>query len=409
MTRLSAGFLPLMDAAILIAAARLGFADQEGIELQLMRDASWANIRDRIAIGHFDAAHMLAPMPIAANLGLGPLPGRLAAPFAMGLGGNAICVGNELAAEILSQGDGASTLPIHDAALSGHRLAAALEQRRRGGRATRFAVVHSHSGHNLELRYFMAASGIDPDGDVEIVIVPPPFMPDALASGRIDGFCVGEPWSNVAIARGVGRVIATKNAIWRSSPEKVLAVRHVLLDDDPGLVHALVRALYRAAVWCDEPGNHSELAHLLAEPGHLNVPATILQDSLAGRFGPDDDTGGRDFFVTCRRAATFPWRSHALWLYSQMVRWNLLDHSSANAKIANGTYRPDVYRAALAGTDALLPASDAKVEGALTQARDLPSADGRTLLIGPDGFMDGRIFDPAELDSYIAEQRGDVK
>ncbi|MCP1199677.1 CmpA/NrtA family ABC transporter substrate-binding protein [Notoacmeibacter sp. MSK16QG-6] len=403
MTRVSAGFLPLMDAAILIAAARLGFAEKEGIDLHLMRDASWANIRDRIAIGHFDAAHMLAPMPIAANLGLGPLPGRLAAPFAMGLGGNAICVSGELS-DMMAQDDDAAGFSINDASLSGRRLAEALKRRLSSGRSTRFAVVHSHSGHNLELRYFMAASGIDPDHDVDIVIVPPSYMPDALTSGRIDGFCVGEPWSNVAVARGVGHVIATKNAIWRSSPEKVLAVREALVDDDPGLVHALIRALYRAAVWCDLPENHEELARLLSEPNHIDVPAAILMESLAGRFGSGNESGNPDFFITDRRAATFPWRSHALWLYSQMVRWGLLEHTTANARTANATYRPDLYRAALAETDALLPASDAKVEGALTEARELPAADGRPLIIGPDGFMDGRIFDPARLDDYIASQ-----
>ncbi|HUG61421.1 MAG TPA: ABC transporter substrate-binding protein, partial [Methylomirabilota bacterium] len=214
-----AGFLPLLDAAILVAAHERGFAEAEGIALTLVRDTSWANIRDRMAVGHFDVAHMLAPMPIAARLGLLPMPLDVVAPMALGLGGNAVTVSESLARTMVEQG----WSPGLDAEAAGRAVAAAVRSRAgRGlGRLT-IAVVHPYSGHNYDLRYWLAASGVHPDRDVDIVVLPPPSMPEALASGRLDAFCVGEPWNSVAVDAGVGVIVTSKASIWRSSPEKVL-------------------------------------------------------------------------------------------------------------------------------------------------------------------------------------------
>ena len=249
-TELSAGFLPLTDSAILIAARELGFAEAEGIALNLVRETSWANVRDKLAVGQFEISHALAPMPIAANLGLTPFDTRLIAPMALGLGGNAITVSNSLLAR-MQDGSGFSGL---DATAAGRALAEVVDTgKSRGAKPLQFSVVHPFSGHNFELRYWLSASGIIPDTDIEVVILPPSLMADALASGQIDGYCVGEPWNSVGVARAAGRIVTTKSSIWASSPEKVLAVREDWAGDNADTLHALLRALYRSAEWCGQP------------------------------------------------------------------------------------------------------------------------------------------------------------
>jgi NitT/TauT family transport system ATP-binding protein len=401
-TDILAGIIPLTDSAILVVARECGFAEEEGIALTLIRETSWANIRDRIAIGHFQAAHMLGPMPIAAALGLTPLRQAVIAPIALGLGGNAVTVSAALHEEMGAIGPVDALKP----ATGGAALRAVVDKRRAEGRPPlQFGVVHPHSGHNFELRYWLASSGIRPDRDVEIVIAPPPFMPDALASGQVDGFCVGEPWNSVAVASGAGRIATVKSAIWRSGPEKVLGVHADWAGRNPDALARLVRALYRAAAWCGQPNNHAALAHILARPDYLGVPAALIVKAIDGSilqpFAPPSDLV---FFAPFAGAATFPWQSHALWFYSQMVRWGQVEHTAANAEAARRCYRPDLYRAALKPLAASLPGANAKVEGALQAPAPVGATTG-TLILGPDGFFDGAVFDPDRLDDYIAAQR----
>lgn len=400
MIELSAGFLPLTDSAILITAKEMDFAQVHDINLNLMRETSWANVRDRLAIGQFEIAHALAPMPIAANLGLTPFNTKLIAPMALGLGGNAITVSNALGAALRDVGD----FQTSDAKSAGLALAKVIAKRKdQGGRPLQFGVVHPFSGHNFELRYWLAASGIQPERDVEIVILPPPFMPDALLTGQIDGFCVGEPWNSVAIANGAGTVITTKSAIWASSPEKVLAVRDDWAAENPETLQALLRALYEASAWCGNPDNHAALAEILAQPAYLNRPASQISPALTGSILPNAASVS-NFFEPHARAATFPWQSHALWFYTQMVRWDYVKHSDAQAELARRSYRPDLYRAALSQIGVPVPAANSKVEGALTQTVAV-GASSQPLFLGPDGFFDGAIFDPDKLETYIDGQK----
>lgn len=398
-TEIAAGFLPLTDSAILVAARECGFAEEEGIGLKLLRETSWANIRDRMAVGQFEAAHMLAPMPIAFELGLTPLSLKVVVPMAMGLGGNAVTVSRQLNEQMQ---DAAAFVPP-DPAGAGRALRSVIETRRKAGAPSlQFGVVHPHSGHNFELRYWLAASGIDPQEDVEIVIVPPPYMPDALQSGQIDGFCVGEPWNSVAVAKEAGHIVTAKSAIWRSSPEKVLGVRADWARRNEAELASLIRALYRAAEWCGDAANHSALAHILARPEYVGQPAPLIIRALEGtNIAGAPDTG---FFEPFANAATFPWQSHALWFYSQMVRWHQLDHSSTSAEKARQCYRPDIYRAALAPLSIPAPSANAKVEGALREKEPVGATAG-TLQLGPDGFFDNRVFDPDRLDDYLAQDR----
>lgn len=403
--QITAGFMPLLDSALLVAAKEKGFAQAEGIDLQLVRETSWANIRDRLAVGHFQVAHVLAPMPIACNLGLTPLATPTIAPMALGLGGNAVTVSKALWDAMAAEGAKTDLDPL----LAGRALQTVVAARAAQGKPQlRFAVVHPHSGHNYELRYWLAACGIDPMRDVEIVIVPPPLMPDALATGTIDGLCVGEPWNTACALLGHGQIATVKAAIWRSSPEKVLGAGAHWAEENPEALAALLRAVCRAAQWCGDPDHRGELAGILAGPAYLGRPAEWLMPALSGRLRLDMQTAVPvdDFFIPFAKAATFPWKSHALWFYSQMVRWGQVAHTPGNVAIARETYRPDLYRAALKPLGIALPVANAKVEGALQTATPVGSA-GASLTLGPDGFFDGGRFDPDDIDGYIARQRRD--
>ncbi|TPN62964.1 ABC transporter substrate-binding protein [Mesorhizobium sp. B1-1-1] len=401
--QITAGFMPLFDSAVLVAAGEMGFAAREGVDLVLHRETSWANIRDRIAIGHFDLAHMLGPMPLACNLGLTPLASETIVPFSLGLGGNCVTISNAVWEGMAAHG----AVSDLDPARAGTALGAFIRERAAAGRdPLRFAVVHPHSGHNYELRYWLAACGIDPDGEIEIVIVPPPFMADALAAGRIDGYCVGEPWNSASVAAGTGHIVTVKALLWRNSPEKVIGARKAWAEAQPEALAALLRALHHSARWCQDPANRGELAALMAQPGFLGQSTEIQMPVLTGhlRLGSGAERNVEDFFVPFDKAANFPWKSHALWFYTQMVRWGDIAHTPENLAVARDCYRPDLYRAALKPLGVALPGANAKVEGALKIATPVGSA-GASLVLGPDGFFDGRIFDPDQIDAYIGAQR----
>jgi NitT/TauT family transport system ATP-binding protein len=395
---ITAGFLPLLDSMLLIIARERGFAEAEGIALTLIRETSWANIRDRVAVGHFDVAQMLAPMPIASALGLTPIATPVIAPMALGLGGNAVTVSLKLWEQMVANG----ATGDFDARSTGAALARVVAT---GTKRPTFGVVHPHSGHNYELRYWLGASGIDPDRDVEIVVLPPSLLPDALGNGAIDGYCVGEPWNSVGVDAGAARIATVKAAIWRSSPEKVLGASESWAANNADALAALLRALYRASEWINNPENHSEAASILARPVYLALSSGLLERGLTGRIvaGAGADVLVDDFFIPHARAATFPWTSHALWFYTQMVRWGHVVHSADNARRAAASYRPDLYRSAIAPLGVPVPSANAKVEGALLRSTPVGVMRG-TLSLGPDGFFDEQVFDPLLIDAYIARQ-----
>lgn len=367
--RITAGFIPLTDSLVLVAAREKGFAAAEGVELTLVREISWANIRDRVAVGQFDVAHMLAPMPIAASLGLSPIDVPVIAAMGLNLGGNAITVSAALWEAMQAAG------APEDFSPAGVGAALRLVVKLRASKL-KLAMVHPYSSHNYELRYWLAASGIHPDRDVELVIVPPPLMADALAAGRIDGFCVGEPWGSVAVASGVGRIATVKAKLWPLSPEKVLGVTETWAASHPDALAALLRGLHRAAVWCGDPANHAEAASLLSRPEYLGQTVEVIGRALSGRLqqGPGHEVVVEDFFVAHDHAANVPNPTDALWYYSQMVRWGDVQHTPERAAIAAASYRPDLYRAVAGG--------------------ELPSA-------GRGDWFDGARYDPAALEAYV--------
>ena len=398
-TTLSAGFLPLLDSVLLVLAHELGFAEEEGIALKLTRETSWANIRDRSALGHFDVAQMLAPMPIAASLGLTPIATPTIAPVVLGLGNNAITVSKELWAAMVEAGALGDLDPI----TTGQSLAKVVQT---SPRKLRFGVVHQTSSHNYELRYWLAASCIRPDVDVEIVVLPPPLLPDAMGAGGIDGYCVGEPWNSIGVAENGGHIATVKALIWQSSPDKVIGIRERWADEHPDLVAGVIRAVYRAGLWCADPANHAEAAAIMADPAYLGHSRQLVERALSGIFdiGAGKVRTVADFYIPHAGAANFPWKSHALWYYSQMVRWGEVAALPANATRAAATFRPDLYRAALAPLAATVPSGDFKIDGIRTVAGELPTANG-TPGMGPDRFFDGEIFDADRLDDYIVSQQ----
>ena len=398
---LTLGFMPLVDAAPLIVARENGFAAAEGLTLTLVRETSWANIRDRVMLAHFDAAHMLGPMPIASTLGIGHVEVAMIAPFSLGLGGNAITVSPEIFAAMEQVGASLISGP----AAMGQAFADVVRSRQRKGLAPlTLAVVHPFSGHNYELRYWLAAAGLDPDADVRLIVLPPPFMVDAVLERQIDGFCVGEPWNSLAVEAGAGVIAVPKSALWRQGPEKVLGLRADFAERFPEKLAALLRALYKSAEWAGRTENHAELCAILAGPAYLNTPPEIITRSLSGNLIRKPDTSPQampDFLVFHDHAANFPWQSHALWFYSQMVRWGQIGFSTELVARIRNVYRPGLFRSALAGTGIDLPRASAKVEGALKAATPVASRNG-TMVLGPDGFFDGRLFDPDEIEAYIA-------
>ncbi|MCW5710790.1 CmpA/NrtA family ABC transporter substrate-binding protein [Shinella sp.] len=395
---ITAGFVPLLDSALLVAAKEKGFAAAQSIDLTLVRERSWASIRDRLAVRQFDVAHIPGPMPIACNLGLSAPAPKMIVPMALGLGGNAVTVSAALWQAMAEAG---ATDDL-DARRNGAALRRVIDGRR--GEPLRFGVVHPYSGHNYELRYWLAASGIDPDREIDILVLPPPDMGDALAEGLIDGYCAGEPWNTFGVLKRGAHLATVKAAIWKSSPEKVLGVDAGWGEANPEALAALLAALHHASLWCGDPRNHAELASLLALPAYVGREPDLLLPALTGVLpvgGGAVRTVG-DFFVPQAKAATFPWKSHALWFYTQMVRWRQVAHTEANRQVAAETYRPDVYRAALKALGIAMPSASAKVEGALTA--ETPVGSSGALTLGPDGFFDGGRFDPDDVDGYIAAQ-----
>ena len=344
---LTIGFMPLLDCALLVAAAEKGFAEAEGLELRLVRETSWANIRDRVAVGHFDAAHMLGPMVVAETLGAGPINVPMTAPVALGRGGNAITLSRALWKHVALAG---ATLgePPAEVAVALSRVV--LARKAQGERPLVLAMVFPFSCHNYQLREWLSAAGIDPDRDVRLVVLPPPLLVDALRSGQVDGFCVGEPWSSLAVDSGAGVIAAIVTDIWPGAPEKVVGMRADYLERHPQRVRALVRSIEAASHWLRQPVHRAELAELLSEPHYVGVPARLLRSALEGevRLAANNASVHRSGFIDLTsHDATRPLQEHASWYCQQMQRWGQIVPDSRQQSLARGSFRPDLYEEAL--------------------------------------------------------------
>ncbi|MBO9476611.1 ABC transporter substrate-binding protein [Shimia sp. R11_0] len=383
---LAVGFMPLVDAAPLVIAHELGFAEEEGLALHLQSAPSWSTLRDRLVLGQIEAAHMLAPVPVAMALGLGGVPTQLDALCVLSVNGNAIGISNALADEIAAK----APLPgFLDATATGQALANL-------DRTLRVGVPFPFSMHAELLHYWLASSGLNTPETLDMRIIPPPLMAEAIAADEIDAFCVGEPWGSITVEQGGGQLLVASAAIWNFTPEKVLAVRRDWAQAEDDLTGRLIRAVWKAGRWLSDPSKRSTASDILGWPEYLDVSPDILERALSGQML----TQARGTLTTVPRmleffdsAATFPWRSQAAWIGTRMAARFGLDRVQS-AQTASKVFRSDLYRRHLANLGAVMPLASEKCEGAL-DAPTVQKATNGTLVLGPDRFFDGRIFDPA--------------
>jgi ABC-type nitrate/sulfonate/bicarbonate transport system substrate-binding protein len=370
------GFLRLTDAATVIVAHEFGFFAEEGVETELVLEPSWANIADKLAYGFLDAAVIVPPLAFAVELGFRGVAQPLLVPCAISLAGNTITLARDLASRVRD-------VSAQRWEGTAQALATLIGK---SGTPLPLGIVHTYSTHNLLLRYWLAAGGINVERDVKLIVVPPALAVDALQSHQIAGFCAGAPWGEVAVRAGVGATIATSNDVWRNAPEKAFAVRRSWADASPDALLGAIRALVRAAQFCDAPENASYTAALLSRRRYLDVNSHAILSSLPGGAIVPDNVS--TFY---RNAAPFPWRSHAMWFLRQMSRWNLVDRALNASELAARVYRPDIFRAGVAPLGIATPASDTKTEGTHAGAWQLDGTPG-PIAMGPDLFCDGATF-----------------
>jgi ABC-type nitrate/sulfonate/bicarbonate transport system substrate-binding protein len=368
------GVLRLTDSAPVIAAYELGFFADEGLEIALSIEPSWANVADKLAYGALDAAPIVPPLAIAISLGLRGAAQKLILPYVLSLGGNTVTIAKPIADEVKAAGG------------RGAGLGGALAERlRRFDRKPTLAVVHDYSTHNLLLRYWLATSGLLAERDFEIVVTPPARTLEALQTGKILGFCAGAPWGEIAVRAGAGATVATTNQIWRDAPEKALGVREAWASANPDALHGLLRALYRSARFCDAPQNAAYVAALLGRRVYLDVDPHAILSSLPGTLGGEAPS------VFHRHAATFPWRSHGHWMHAQMARWGLIGGDASLREAVVAIYRPDIYAAALEPVGAAIPTSAVKPEGGHAGSWFVPASPA-PIAMESDLFCDGAVF-----------------
>jgi len=341
---------------------------------------SWSNVRDKLNIGLFDAAHLIAPVAIASSLGLGHIKVPIVAAFGLGVNGNAITVSPALYTAICAAAEG----DILDPMVTAKALARVVAQRKaRGDDPLTFGMTFPFSTHNYHLRFWMAAGGVDPDEDVRLVVLPPPYMVESLQNKHVDAFCVGAPWNSVAVDLGIGCILHFVSEILARAAEKLLAVRQRWADENPDVLMRLVRAHAKAADFVEDVNNRDEVAALLAKPNRIGVEPDVIRRTLDGRMKVSADGAYRNdarYLLIGREGAARPDPAQAAWLYAQMVRWGQAPLSREMLGAAKAVWRPDLYDAALGG--AVAPATG-------------EPADGIGAFAGPP-------FDPDDIEAHLA-------
>jgi len=339
---LNLGYMPLSDSASLVVAATQGFAQPYGLTLNLQRQNSWAGLSDKLVSGELDAAHGLYGMIYAIQLGISGTPATDMAVL-MGLNQNGQSIN-------LSQ-------PLKDAGITSGQ---ALRQRARPGQAKlTFAQTYPTGTHAMWLYYWLASQGIHPLEDVNSVVVPPPQMLEHLQAGRIDGFCVGEPWAAHAVEQGQGFTLATSQAIWPDHPEKVLACTRAFVEAYPNTAQALVMAILEASRFIEESQeNRRSTAQLMSGRDYLDAPLTSIEPRLLGRY---DDGLGRHWqdphalSFHGRGRSNYPYLSDGMWFMTQFRRWGLLREAPDYLGVARQVQQLELYSRAASALDIRVP------------------------------------------------------
>ena len=359
------GFIKLTDMAPLAIAYEKGFFEDEGLFVTLEAQANWKVLLDRVIDGQLDGAHMLAGQPLGATIGFGT-QAHIITAFSMDLNGNGITVSNEIWEQmkpnVPKQADGRPVHPIKADALK-----PVVEKYKAEGKPFKMGMVFPVSTHNYELRYWLAAGGIHPgyyapkkgdisgqiQADAQLSVTPPPQMPSTMEAGTIYGYCVGEPWNQQAVFKGIGVPVITDYEIWKDNPEKVFGVSKAWADQYPQTHIAVVKAMIRAAKWLDDNNNANrpEAVQILSKPYYVGADAAVIANSMTGTFEYEkgDKRAVPDFNVFFRHHATYPYYSDAIWYLTQMRRWGQIPEYRPDSwymETAKKVYRPDIYQAA---------------------------------------------------------------
>jgi nitrate/nitrite transport system substrate-binding protein len=402
------GFIKLTDMVPLAIAYEKGFFEDEGLYVTLEAQSNWKVNMDRVISGELDGAHMLAGQPLGAAVGFG-IKAELITAFSMDLNGNGITVSNDVWAEMKKNVPvGSDGKPVHP--IKADALKPVVDSYKAEGKKFNMAMVFPLSTHNYELRYWLAAGGINPgyytttdisgqiNADVLISVTPPPQMPATLESGTIYGYCVGEPWNQQAVAKGIGVPVITDIEIWKNNPEKVFAVRKDWAEKNPNTMIAITKALIRAGQWLDEDNgkNRAEATKIISQSQYVGADYEVIANSMTGTFEYEkgDKRPLPDFNVFFRYYATYPFYSDAVWYLTQMRRWGQITEARPDSwydEIARQVYRPDIYRKA---AEALIAEGRMKPE-------DLPQTDGYKAPTAE--FIDGVEYDGRKPNEYLGK------
>ena len=372
---LKIGFIPLTDCATLVIAKEKGFFAKHGLNVELSKEASWANVRDKMTVGELDASHMLAAMPIASTLGVGSTKKDMVALMALGQNGDAISVSNKMYDAMMAAD------PVATKKGSASALKKVIASKTMG--VPEFGMTFPTGTHNYHLRYWMAAGGVNPDSDVALKVVPPPQMVANMTAGNIDGFCVGEPWNQRTVMGNVGKTLITGYQLWEDGPEKVLGVQKAFADKNPETTKAMIKAVIEAGMWLDASwDNRREASKILSSKSYVNAPTDVIDNSMTGTymFTNGVNTPMPNFNVFGKKQALYPYYSHGLWQVTQMIRWGQLDKPVDMKKTVESVYRPDLFATAAKEVNYTLPKTPWKVE---------------------KKFIDGVTFDPNQAVNYI--------
>lgn len=358
------GFIKLTDMAPLAIAYEKGFFEDEGLYVTLEAQANWKVLLDRVIDGELDGAHMLAGQPLGATIGFGTQDHIITA-FSMDLNGNAITVSNKVWGEMKKHIPHKDGKPVHP--IKADSLKPVIEKYKDQGKPFKMGMVFPVSTHNYELRYWLAAGGIHPGyyaphkGDTSgtlqaealLSVTPPPQMPSTMEAGTIDGYCVGEPWNQQAVFKGIGVPVITDYEIWKGNPEKVFGVSKKWADKNPNTHIAVVKSMIRAAKWLDEKNNANrpEAVKILSQSNYVGADYDVIANSMTGTFEYEkgDKRSVPDFNVFFRYNATYPYYSDAVWYLTQMRRWGQIAEQKPDSwymDIAKKVYHPDIYEKA---------------------------------------------------------------
>lgn len=405
------GFIKLTDMAPLAIAYEKGYFEDEGLYVTLEAQANWKVLLDRVIDGQLDGAHMLAGQPLGATIGYGT-KAHIVTAFSMDLNGNGITVSNDVWAEMKKNiPHSADGKPIHP--ISASALKPVVDGYKAEGKPFKMGMVFPVSTHNYELRYWLAAGGIHPgyyapakgdtsgqiDADALLSVTPPPQMPATMEAGTIHGYCVGEPWNQQAVFKGIGVPVITDYEIWKNNPEKVFGVSSDWAKENPNTHIRVVKAMIRAAKWLDEDNNANrpEAVEILSRSDYVGADYDVIANSMTGTFEYEkgDKREVPDFNVFFRHNATYPYYSDAIWYLTQMRRWGQIAEPKSDEwfmKTAKDVYRPDVYA----------QAANALIEDGLMVSSEFPDFDKEDGFKAPQSdFIDGVTYDGKKPNDYL--------